>query len=56
MNAAKQTFNTKLKEFCKALVTFVREFINLGTKSVGLSESLRISEEKCAVFFLDHDP
>lgn len=44
-----QKMNTKLSECGEAPVTSVRDVIYMATKIVELSESLRVTEDKCAV-------
>lgn len=50
-----QTLNAKLSERGKASVTSFREVIEMATKSVELSESLRVTEDKCAIASLERD-
>lgn len=49
LKARMQTLKTKLSDYGKAPVTAVRDVIDLASKIVELSESLRISEYKFAV-------
>lgn len=46
VKASMKKFNTKIRECGKAPVTSVRDVIDLDTKSVEISESLRTSEDK----------